>query len=523
MDYSLITEQQAQKKYNSLPDKIRNVLDSENSVMTVGQICRKHHLDDERILIVNQLVALILLGFVSPNDFSQEIMDNTHLNYQHSDDIAKEIYEKIFAPIRSEIDKIYSPVPPIASLVKKEMPAAEIKEKEILKITEDKEEHLIDLRTFEKNINQQLITDNQQQIISKVEKPPEIKKELPQVPLPSKENTEATLLTKSLVEAGPMILHKEIETKPTLGKQRSLGGLFGFLRAQRLGEAKIDKQKPVTAEVEIPILELPKPFDIARGKPSVVSKVELPKVVHYSDLKTSVIKPITDNLQPTTIKISEVSLPLAPKPFDMTQREKLESKSKIFESEIEKAKAAGLIINNQSRIAVPQSGTLRGTQPPISDQQFNIEEIPVEIEEIPRKSFFSKILQFFTGLFVTKKKIIKEVPEQKENLISKLAQERSRGEISMPLPPTPPAAKAESPKRGFEFPLEFKLPELKKNNQLPAVNNQQPITDNLQLKELEPPEVHEAREKQQPIMAKPEESKASDEEIIDLRTFQKIK
>src|SRR3989338_9044433 len=100
MDYLLITEQQAQKKYNSLPDKIRNILDSENNVMAVGQICRQHHLDDERILMVNQLVALILLGFVSPNDFRQEIIDNLHLNYQHANDIAKEIHEKIFAPIR---------------------------------------------------------------------------------------------------------------------------------------------------------------------------------------------------------------------------------------------------------------------------------------------------------------------------------------------------------------------------------------------------------------------------------------
>src|SRR3989344_313231 len=314
MDYSLFTEQQAQKKYNSLPDKIRNILDSENNVVAVGQICRQHHLDDERILIVNQLVALILLGFVSPNDFRQEIINNLHLNYQHSDDIAKEIYEKIFAPIRIEIDKIYSPIAPDTGL----------------KPAEEKvEEHIVDLKTFEKPKEE----------IKKIEKPVEIietkklieaeKLEVPRPPVftPSK-------LMSEVVEEGPVIIHKEIETNPTLGKQRSLGGLFGFLRAQKLSEMKVEKQKPVTAEVEIPILELPKP----------------PKMVHYSDFKTP------------------LSVSMSPRP---------EIKSKIFESEIEKAKKSGMIIDN--------------LQLTINNQQFKIEEIPIEIEEVPRKSFISKI------------------------------------------------------------------------------------------------------------------------------------
>ena len=426
MDYLLITEQQAQKKYNSLPDKIRNILDSENNVVAVGQICRQHHLDDERILIVNQLVALILLGFVSPNDFRQEIINNLHLNYQHSDDIAKEIYEKIFAPIRIEIDKIYSPIAPDTGL----------------KPAEEKvEEHIVDLKTFEKPKEE----------IKKIEKPVEIietkklieaeKLEVPRPPVftPSK-------LMSEVVEEGPVIIHKEIETNPTLGKQRSLGGLFGFLRAQKLSEMKVEKQKPVTAEVEIPILELPKP----------------PKMVHYSDFKTP------------------LSVSMLPKP---------EIKSKIFESEIEKAKKSGMIIDNL---------------------QFKIEEIPIEIEEVPRKSFISKIFQFFANLFVTKKKVIKE--------------------ISIPLPPMSP--KSEKTKE-FEFPLEIKLPETqiavplqgtppKKESELPKPAMSELKTDIFITKEIEPPEVHEAREKTQPT-PQPEKPKTQDDEVIDLRTFQMIK
>lgn len=463
MDYLLITEQQVQKKYNSLPDKIRNVLDLENNVMVVEQICRQHHLDDERILIVNQLIALILLGFVSPNDFRQEIMDNTHLNYQHSDDITKEIYEKIFALIRSEIDKIYSPV---EILTKESAPVAEVKEKK----------DTIDLRIFEKQKSEE-----------EIKKPIEIKEEAPVVPLPIE------VISKTEIEpVGPLIIHKEIETKPTLGKQRSLGGLFGFLKAQKEGE-KIQEQKPITAEVEIPIIEAPKP----------------PKVVHYSDLKTPVSKPTTnnqqlttDNRQPiTTIKLPEVPMP--PK-----SEIKSEIKNKVFESEIEKAKVAGLIMNNQ--------------QSAISNQQFNIEDIPIEIEEVPRQNFLNKIFKFLTGLFVTKKKIIREVPEQKENLISKLAQEKNKEEIE---------EIKEKPKE-FEFPLEIKFSgPPKKEPELPNSEIPELKTDIFKTKEIEPSEINlvisraegEIKEKSQPIMTQSEKPETQDKEVIDLRTFQMIK
>lgn len=502
MDYSLITEQQSQKKYYSLSDKIRSVLDSESSVMTVGQIYQKHHLDDERILIINQLVALILLGFVSPNDFRQEIMDNTHLNYQHSDDIAKEIYEKIFAPIRSEIDKIYSPV---GVLTKESAPSAVV----------EKKESVIDLRILEKQKSEEEIKkpieakkEIEEEIkkpieIEKeiIEKPVEVKRELPAVPFP----IETISKTISKTEAAPVIIHKEIETKPTLGKQRSLGGLFGFLKAHKEGE-KIQEQKPITAEVEIPILELPKPFGTAQGKPPVMSKVESPKVVHYSDLKTPVIKPTTNNLQPTTIKMPEVPLPLKPEI-------KSEIKNKVFESEIEKAKAAGLIVNNH--------------QPIISSQQFKIEEIPIEIEEVSRQSFFSRIFQFLTGLFVTKKKVIREVPEQKENLISKLAQEKNKEEIEKKL-----TLRRDSGQEEFKFPIEIKLPEPRiADSPVGESLRGKPPKIDLQLKEFETSEINpvlsraegEIKEKPQPIMPQLEKPKTQDEEVIDLRTFQKVK
>ena len=110
MDYSLITEQQFQKRFDILPDILKDALSSESDIKSVRQICRAHYLnDEEKILIVEQLTGLVILGFVLPDDLSQEISENLHLDKKHVDDIASEIDRKIFSPIKSDLEKVYSP------------------------------------------------------------------------------------------------------------------------------------------------------------------------------------------------------------------------------------------------------------------------------------------------------------------------------------------------------------------------------------------------------------------------------
>src|SRR3989344_3625293 len=158
MDYSLLTEQQLQKKYYFLPENIKAVLDSENNIETARQICRAHHLnDEEKVLVVEQLIGLILLGFVPADDLSREISENIHLNKKHADDISSEINRKIFASIKSEIDKIYVPV---GALVE-EVPSIEILE-----------EHTIDLR--------QIVKQREEEVKPlEIIKPKEEEKEIP--------------------------------------------------------------------------------------------------------------------------------------------------------------------------------------------------------------------------------------------------------------------------------------------------------------------------------------------------------
>ncbi|MCL5004564.1 MAG: hypothetical protein M1170_01300 [Patescibacteria group bacterium] len=110
MDYSLITEQQFQKRVYDLPSILKNALNSESVMGTIRHICQSHYFDDEKTLTIEQLTALVLSGFVAIEDISKEIAENLEINKQLADSIYQEIDKKIFLSLRDEIKKVYSPL-----------------------------------------------------------------------------------------------------------------------------------------------------------------------------------------------------------------------------------------------------------------------------------------------------------------------------------------------------------------------------------------------------------------------------
>ena len=121
-----LTEQQILKRFDILPKHIKEFLTAGNNIDAVRQICTFHHFDTERTLMVEELVGLVILGFLSLTELSQKISETLHLNRKHSDDIAMEINRKIFAPIRDEIEKNYSPISESITLAREPMPLKDI-------------------------------------------------------------------------------------------------------------------------------------------------------------------------------------------------------------------------------------------------------------------------------------------------------------------------------------------------------------------------------------------------------------
>lgn len=106
-----ITIEEILERYTILPDEILDVLEDPNTEEIVKNICERNNIvKPEWIEIIKQLVAATLLGFIHYYDLGAEI--NLALNSSNSKlgkDIAQEIEAKIFANIKSLLEKNYSP------------------------------------------------------------------------------------------------------------------------------------------------------------------------------------------------------------------------------------------------------------------------------------------------------------------------------------------------------------------------------------------------------------------------------
>lgn len=109
MDYSLITEQEIQKRFDTLSPRLRTILSSSQAALIARQICARHFLNAERTLMIEQLVGLTLLGFLALDDLPAAIGENLHLNQKHANALAQELESKIFRPVLDELEAAYAP------------------------------------------------------------------------------------------------------------------------------------------------------------------------------------------------------------------------------------------------------------------------------------------------------------------------------------------------------------------------------------------------------------------------------
>jgi len=108
-----LTEKRLKERVATLPLKLQQAIDSPANPQIMAQICVNHHLvDEEKILIVEQLTTLVLMGFIHDYDLAREMNEALGLNNpQLASSIASEIGTKIFTPIKTELLANFRPLP----------------------------------------------------------------------------------------------------------------------------------------------------------------------------------------------------------------------------------------------------------------------------------------------------------------------------------------------------------------------------------------------------------------------------
>ncbi len=252
-----ISKQQKFDRWDTLSDNLKGALFSEQNSSILWRICEGQHLPADKISTVAVITGYIILGFIHAEDLAKEIKNELNINQEIANTIALEIDRKIFGPIRSDLEKIYS------------IPVEE----------KGTETEALDLRAKAQALEVSEIRPIEA-IVAVAEAPKIIPEEKP-----GAIKTPEISPTPAIQVDGPMIIHKETEFKPLSESRKSLGGLFGFLKKDR-------EQKPETmtaAKVQVELGSQPLGVSEASQEkelePSKVAKTEIPKVrvVHYTE------------------------------------------------------------------------------------------------------------------------------------------------------------------------------------------------------------------------------------------------
>jgi len=302
-----ISKKQLINRYDILPDNLKEALFSDLNADLVWQICENQHLPKDKIITIATLVGDVILGFIAADDLGVEIRKELGLIPELANAIAAEIDRKIFAPIRSDLEKVYKP---LSSGTLSE-------EKEVLDLRKTETEKEISEEPKKETVFEEpkviSLEEKKEKIKTEEVKPIEVAEEKIQPQITQSPITE-------LPHEGPVIIHKEDEIKPIAETKKSLGGLFGFLR-----KSKEERINPVKAQVEIGLVEADKRGfqDIIeadlRGKAKDESSPKI-RVVHYTEAPTPV--------NPFEKKEKEVKLVEADK-LGMTQILETEKQRKV--------------------------------------------------------------------------------------------------------------------------------------------------------------------------------------------------
>lgn len=107
------------ERYDTIPQTLRDALNSEavdKVLWTIGEV---HHLGEERTFKIVRVVGLVIMGFIHPNDLAKEAASETGIDKRLAEEIACEIQLKILNPLMPEINAAFNyhitGIPPVTT------------------------------------------------------------------------------------------------------------------------------------------------------------------------------------------------------------------------------------------------------------------------------------------------------------------------------------------------------------------------------------------------------------------------
>ena len=262
-----IAPEQIKKKYENLPEVLKNALFSASNADKIWQISNNFKINDaNQIAAIGKLAGWVIMGLIKIEESAKTIQGDLNLDADIASLIAKELESKIFAPLKGEINKLTaSSLNSLSEEIRYRVTG------DILKSNQS---------------TSPLIQINRVEITPPPTPPPAPEKPkvalTPQPAIPQQSNAQT--------QNAPVMIYKKEEPKP----------LAASIKTQIRGEMTADtkpeiKQTPARVEIGPEAETLTsgtkkEPFGAAQDKPFIARtpQPEFPKVVHYTDFKTPI-------------------------------------------------------------------------------------------------------------------------------------------------------------------------------------------------------------------------------------------
>ncbi len=102
------TKREIRTRFELLPADLQKVIIDDMYPATLLDISRKNNLTYEELGTLEIETTMVLLGMTKPADYRTELQEQLKKNDAEADTIVKDVNEKIFAPVRIHLEKLYS-------------------------------------------------------------------------------------------------------------------------------------------------------------------------------------------------------------------------------------------------------------------------------------------------------------------------------------------------------------------------------------------------------------------------------
>jgi hypothetical protein len=115
-----ISKNQALEKWDLLPLSLREALYSETNADFIWKTARSEHIPEEKISTISRLSGYVLMGFLHPGDLGFELASQLNIDARITNTIADAINQRIFLPLKNNIDSAYAPITKLETVISKQ-------------------------------------------------------------------------------------------------------------------------------------------------------------------------------------------------------------------------------------------------------------------------------------------------------------------------------------------------------------------------------------------------------------------